>query len=684
MAYRVEDLLADCASALGAPSPAEGGGAGSARRSQLYASTMSGITQTAVDGVWNSVLQCIRSNMKMHKGTKLQGFGRMTFAKGTKAGFFVMSEAFTLPSKIKFRAAMKAPELVCVELNFSKIAQLAKCTKDIAKTIYRELISRLGEVLSDANNVVDVYFKGVGSLVGNRFDLRFRVGERKKIGRGRSGPRTAASFTKEAPSTAAGLAVVTSAADIGNTPTGLGANVSQVGPEVPPALSLSARSGRSNQSLAVSASAPQLHKGLAVSAQIKSQKSKAAGQSRRAGRKPRLNRPAAKKGYPPTYDSFDETKELNLMLMRNKEEKDAKARQASEKEFRDKVLRLHAEATRDRNEERIEQARHEEFAEVQAEHARRVEARKFAERNAEVEDNKEHWPFTTEEDVRRRAKERTTKMRDILDEQVEEQHKLRGTVNADESRPLPPDPLNKDTWPKQSEGNIYPKFLTPSLIPSRIAGKMSATPVMKLGYQRYADELKRELEGLQRQERQIHERQAAADKERMRRQRMRREVMAKTIAYQSKQAKFDRERRKMDHTSHFMERDPDPARAYPVEKLRDTNRLDRIKAGLRNALDSQVYAKNAMNQMKKTIETAEDNYFLGCVQEQLEVDRSFRAKKRADEQRSLMQTWKRQEDMNTQIRKMQKMRDGLVVRNGSKVETINDVSRKYAEILNTF
>ena len=150
----------------------------------------------------------------------------------------------------------------------------------------------------------------------------------------------------------------------------------------------------------------------------------------------------------------------------------------------------------------------------------------------------------------------------------------------------------------------------------------------------------------------------------------------------AKQVEFDRERRKREHDRQFLEMDPDPGAAYPLEKLRDTNRLDRIKAGLRNALDAQVHAKNTIKSMHKTIETAEDNYFLGCVQEQLEIDRNFRAKKKHDEQRALMSTWNRQEAISAQIKKMQLMRDGLVCRNGSKVETIDDVSKKYEELLN--
>ena len=47
-----------------------------------------------------------------------------------------------------------------------------------------------------------------------------------------------------------------------------------------------------------------------------------------------------------------------------------------------------------------------------------------------------------------------------------------------------------------------------------------------------------------------------------------------------------------------------------------------------------------------------------------------------------MSTWNRQEAISAQIKKMQLMRDGLVCRNGSKVETIDDVSKKYEELLN--
>ena len=94
-----------------------------------------------------------------------------------------------------------------------------------------------------------------------------------------------------------------------------------------------------------------------------------------------------------------------------------------------------------------------------------------------------------------------------------------------------------------------------------------------------------------------------------------------------------------------------------------------------------MHAKQTIDTMNKTISTAEDNYFLGCVQEQLELDRAFRTKKKGDEQKALMKTWSKQEAITAQVKKMEKMRDGLVVRNGNKVETIDDVSRVYESLL---
>ena len=187
MAYRTEDLLQECSALMGgggANTAASGGKSKMTQRSRLFKMSMPGLSLTTFDAVWNSVLQCIRSNMKMKRGTRLPSFGRVVFAKGTKVPFFVMNEGFSQPNKIKFRQDIKAPELPSVDLNFSKIGQLAKCTKDVAKSVYRELISRTGEVISDANNTVHIVLKGIGVLYGNRFDLRFTFGNDNAGGKG--------------------------------------------------------------------------------------------------------------------------------------------------------------------------------------------------------------------------------------------------------------------------------------------------------------------------------------------------------------------------------------------------------------------------------------------------------------------------------------------------------------------
>merc|ERR1711865_265201 len=161
---------------------------------------------------------------------------------------------------------------------------------------------------------------------------------------------------------------------------------------------------------------------------------------------------------------------------------------------------------------------------------------------------------------------------------------------------------------------------------------------MKLGYQRYAQDLKKEMGALKLKESEISNRKIAADEEIIRRKQLRKKISESTIKYQSKQVEFDRQRKEEDRKRNFLEMDPEPGVAYPLERIRDANRLDRIKGSLRNALDAQVHAKETISHMKKTINTAEDNYFLGCVQEQLEIDRAFRLKKKSDEQKALMQT----------------------------------------------
>ena len=332
MAYRVEDLLQECSKTIN-------GGAGdtskAARRSRLFNMSMPGLSLTTFDGVWNSVLQCIRSNMKMKRGTRLPSFGRVVFAKGTKTPFFVMNEGFSQPSKIKFRQDIKAPELPSVDLNFSKIGQLAKCTKDVAKSIYRELVSRIGEVVSDANNTVHIVFKGIGALHGTRFDLRFTFGSGGPGGK-MSRPASVASFTKNAPATASGLAILSGVAGAG------------AGGAVPQISSRSERPSARMTPLGASASVPSLRKGLAVSTGIRDSQPQQSRRSQRSQRSQRsrqsssrqqqqrqqqqqkqqqqqapgtltkkglpLNSLVAKKGHEPSYLSTDQLKDLNLRL----------------------------------------------------------------------------------------------------------------------------------------------------------------------------------------------------------------------------------------------------------------------------------------------------------------------------------------------------------------------------------
>jgi hypothetical protein len=669
MAYRTEDLLQECANrALGTAesNPAQ------AKRAKLFAMSFPNLSITTFDNVWNAVLHIIRTNAKIKRGTRLPSFGRCVFTKDTKNPFFVMSEAFALPNKITFRQDIKAPELSAVDLNFSKIGQLAKCTKDAAKSIYRELISRLGEVISDANNTVHLHFKGIGILTGNRFDLRFRFESNNKNMKNMR-PETTASFSKNAPMTASGLSVV--------------ANLADQAMESP---AVSARSSRRGGGLGASSSAPilpKIKKGMSITKQIQDQKSsrKNTTSTKKSARKnnkrgPKLNSLVAKKGHDPTYLNFDELKEVNKSLMETQQANDEAQRLSDEEEYRQTVLRLHAEAANEGLEIKKQQERRQEFADAQSLHAQRVEARKFSERNADIEGAEIHWPFSKEEDERKKNEERKKQQAQMLEDQTGISFENLQTKSAMKG-PKNPDPSNKDTWYKPSEGNIYPKFLTPSLIPSRIAGGYQTTPVMKLGYQRYATDLKKELGVLKLKESEIANRKQAQEDEIKRRKSLRKKIQASTIKYQAKQVQFDRTRKEEERKRNFLEMDPEPGVAYPLERIHDLHRLDRIKASLRNALDAQVHSKEMIHEMNKTINTAEDNYFLGCVQEQLEIDRAFRLKKKSDEQKALMKTWSKQEAIGEQVKKMEKMRDGLVVRSGARVETIDDVSQVYESLL---
>jgi hypothetical protein len=390
MAYRTEDLIQDCA-AITQKSPTDT--PAQAKRAKLFAMSFPNLSISTFDNVWSAILTIIRGNMKMNRGTRLPSFGRAVFTKDTKKPFFVMSEAFILPNKITFNQDIKAPELSSHDLNFSKIGQLAKCTKDAAKSIYRELISHLGEVISDANNIVHVQFKNIGVLTGNRFDLRFRFdGKDGKNGKGR--PETTASFSKKAPATASGLSVMAKLA-----------NQTMDNNNGTDSARSSKRGG--GISLGVSSSTtslPKIQKGMSISKQIKhaksgikSGRSNKSNKNSKSAKKLPLNSLVAKKGHDPTYLNFDDLKAVNKSLMDTQHANDEMQRLSDEEEYRNTVLRLHAEATQEGVEIRKNAERRQEFADAQSLHAQRVEARKFVERNADIEAGEVHWPFSSNE-----------------------------------------------------------------------------------------------------------------------------------------------------------------------------------------------------------------------------------------------------------------------------------------------
>ena len=101
----------------------------------------SGLTRGTYDAIWAGLIQCMKSNAKQHKGIVFPNFARLSFQKELKKPKFIMATNFLKTYGIKFRArqASKSPETATKDLNFAKLAQLAKCSKDVAKTVYVKL-----------------------------------------------------------------------------------------------------------------------------------------------------------------------------------------------------------------------------------------------------------------------------------------------------------------------------------------------------------------------------------------------------------------------------------------------------------------------------------------------------------------------------------------------------------------
>ena len=657
--YRIDDLLKQCADiTLG-----EGNN-----------SLPSGLTRGTYDAIWAGLIQCMKSNAKQHKGIVFPNFARLSFQKELKKPKFIMATNFLKTYGIKFRArqASKSPETATKDLNFAKLAQLAKCSKDVAKTVYREIISHVGEILKDGGNMVAIVFKGIGILRGDRFRLQFFFDGEKGA---KMTMKTSASFTKNAPVTAKNLALFGNSSQsnqqqnnvmettINEMKTNNNEHRNDSHDSILPKINGSARgmnntftstmNQSSRSSMGKSKSVPKLMKGLSISDTI--------------GTAPRNK----------LLLSDQDLEKQNLKLMREKQKQKDLQKRLDEKEFRDEILAMHKDVI---HQERVREAKlrkEAQFAEEQKEQGEERLERLRAERAEYLDGKQTHWPFSVEEDVKVERRNKDKKFRAELDEQNANREQ------KTKSRRRPEDTIDvKDpnTWFQPSQGNVYPKFLTPSREPTRVVDGNGEDPlVLQLAYKRYEKQLRNQLKTLKMQSKDIHNREKQKDLEIAHRQKRRLEIQRETTKYQLKQAEHRLKQKQKEQRESHHEAHPDPSRAYPMEQLRDAHRLNRAKASLRHALDAQVEARKDIRNMRATIEKAEDNYFLGCVQEQLELDRAHRIKKKYDEQQAMMGTWKRQEAFNKQLKKLEAMRDGLVVREGGNVVNQDEVSLPGAE-----
>ena len=628
--FRAEDIVKDCADATFGD-----GGVGS---------TNSNFTRKTYDDVWSGMNVIMRSHTKMHMGVVLPNFARLTFQKELKKPMFNMNSNFLKTYSLRFNArqATKAPETATKDLNFAKLAQLAKCSKDIAKTVYRELTQRLGDVLKDGNNQVAVAFNGIGVLRGNRFRLQFFFEGEK----GAKVPKTTASFTRDALDSSKGMAIIMPNASKGpSSHTGGSAKHSHSArllPEIPSARSVSSRSSSvKNRTQSV----PQLHK--SISDVI---------------------------GTAPRNKNLLDDRQLeqeNLRLMAERQRAAAKQRRLDEKEFRDEILQMHKETILADDERRAKMSKEKAFKDEQVVQGELALDRKREVAAEYLAAQEMHWPFSVEEEVRaeRRGKDQTFR------EELDKQNAGRPQKAAPRQRPEDSvDPKDPNTWFKPSPGNVYPKFLTPSRSPTRIIDEGGQDPlVLRLAYKRYENTLRKQLGHLKSETKDIEQRERQKEQEIAYRAKRRMDIQRETTEYQRKQVEYRAKQRERVLRETHLETNPDPGRAYPMEQLRDAHRINRAKASLRHALDSQVEMKQEINNMRSTIEKAEDNYFLGCVQEQLELDRAHRMNKKTQEQQAMMATWQRQEQFKKELNKLEKMRDGIVVREGSKVVSQDEI-----------
>ena len=61
------------------------------------------------------------------------------------------------------------------EINYSLISHVTQLSKDVVKSIYAELVSRIGDVLAaPCINTVHIKFGNNGTLIGDKFKIGFR------------------------------------------------------------------------------------------------------------------------------------------------------------------------------------------------------------------------------------------------------------------------------------------------------------------------------------------------------------------------------------------------------------------------------------------------------------------------------------------------------------------------------
>ena len=133
-------------------------------------------------------------------------------------------------------------------------------------------------------------------------------------------------------------------------------------------------------------------------------------------------------------------------------------------EFRDEILAMHKDVDTCRACKRSKVEKEAQFAEEQKEQGEERLERLRAERADYLDGKQTHWPFSVEEDVKVERRNKDKKFRAELDKQ----NANRGQKSKERRRPEDTiDVKDPNTWFQPRQGNVYPKFLTPSREPTR-------------------------------------------------------------------------------------------------------------------------------------------------------------------------------------------------------------------------